>query len=81
MKERPADIVRSIKNGNVEHVRNAGKKGGEATALRKDIEATNNDLAREVAELEEWQRKVDANEHIIDPDGIDQNFDNVKNED
>ncbi|MBP6924397.1 MAG: hypothetical protein KBC62_02185 [Candidatus Pacebacteria bacterium] len=69
MYERPPRIIKAMSVGDAEHLQNAGRKGGEATARKRDIENAHADLAREIKELEEWQRKLSTNEHIVDPDG------------
>lgn len=79
MKERPPRITKAIKSGNVEYLQNAGRKGGQMTARKHDIEQARALLAAEIRELEEWQRKVSTNEHLIDPDGND--LDYIEDED
>lgn len=79
MKELPPNILKAIRSGDTEHLKNAGRKGGFASALKKDIENAQNDIAAEIKEIEEWQRKLSTNEHIIDPDGKDLNY--VEDED
>ncbi len=79
MKERPANIMRAMKSGDREYLVNAGIKGIEAQSRKRDIEEAKALLAAEIAELEEWRRKVSTNEHLIDPDGNDLNY--IKDED
>jgi hypothetical protein len=74
MKEVPPKIFHAIKSGDTEYLRNAGRKGGHKTAERHQEESAHEMLTSEIRELEEWQRKLSTNEHIIDPDGIDQNY-------
>lgn len=79
MKELPPEISKAKKSGDVEHLKNAGRKGGLATAAKRDIERSLADLAQEIKDLEEQERKFSTNEHIIDPDGND--LDYIKDED
>ena len=74
MKELPPKIIQAIKSGDFEYLQNAGRKGGEITARKHDIERAKALLAEEIKQLEEWQRKVSTNEHLIDPDGNDLNY-------
>jgi glutamyl-tRNA reductase len=74
MKERPPHILKSIKAGNLEHLQNAGRKGNQEKARRREEQEAYDALAAEISELEEWQRKLSTNEHIIDPDGKDLNY-------
>lgn len=76
--ERPPDIDASVKAGNTAHLSNAGRKGAlamhEKRGREKSIAEIEAELKEEEANLAEWERKVSSNEHIIDPDGNDQDF-------
>ena len=74
MKELPPKIIQAIKSGDFEYLQNAGRKGGEITSRKHEIERAKALLAEEIKQLEEWQRKVSTNEHLIDPDGNDLNY-------
>ena len=71
MRERPLKIQQAIKSGDTEFLRQAGRRGAEVSTERRRIEEAKSLLAAEIRELEEWQRKISTNEHIIDPDGND----------
>lgn len=76
--ERPPEIIKSIKTGNTEHLRAAGRKGALAMHEKREQKKTVEEIALELREeeeaLAEWERKVSTNEHIIDPDGNDLDF-------
>lgn len=74
MKERPEKILKAIEAGDLEYLGHAGRKGGLATARKRDIEHAKQELAEEIKKLEEWQRQLSTNEHIIDADGNDHDY-------
>ena len=80
----PKDIQKSIRSGNREHLSAAGRKGAEATnqkrALEKEIAEIQAERAAVIKAAEDRAQAESANEHIIDPDGNDQDFhpDNVE---
>jgi hypothetical protein len=55
-KERPSDILKSIKNGNTEHLRAAGRKGAEVANKNREREKTIAEISAELAEEEKLLR-------------------------
>ncbi len=74
MKERPARIINAMKSGDTEFLKHAGRRGAEVSTQKRRLEDAKAVLAAEIRELEEWQRKLSTNEHIIDPDGNDLDY-------
>ncbi len=75
MKERPPkDIEESIKTGNLEHLRAAGRKGAMKTNELKAIQRTIAEIEAELTAFETELMRRSANEHIISPDSEDQDY-------
>ncbi len=73
MFERPRKIQEARVNGDVEYLSAAGKKGADVTNEIKRAEAIERNAIEDAEtlkrELEEEVRKLEANEHILTPDG------------
>ncbi len=67
MKGRPPIIEEWMRKGEKEKLAKAGKKGGDVNAIRRDVFSVQE---RERREQEDWKHKVEANEHIYNPDGM-----------
>jgi hypothetical protein len=74
MSEKPPDIKKSITAGNTEHLRAAGRKGAEVTNRNKDLLKTLAEIEALERQLEDETMRKTANEHIISPDGEDQDY-------
>ena len=74
MREKPPAIKQSIKAGNTEHLRAAGRKGAEATNRKRDLEATVAEIEELAKQLEDELMRKAANEHIITPDSEDLDY-------
>ena len=79
--KRPDSIKQAIRNSDTEHLAAAGRKGAEQTnALKKrarereEIAALQNEIEAERRKLEDTEVRESANEHIISPDGEDQDY-------
>jgi hypothetical protein len=71
-KERPPHIPRAIVSGNIEQLRVSGAAGGGKSAkVQRERQANLEALElfhRERREKQEWDRRVEANEHLVPPD-------------
>lgn len=76
--QKPNKIKKAILDGDTEFLRAAGMQGAhvahEKRILQADLAAALAAHAHETRAAEEYARLVDANEHIITPDGEDLDF-------
>ena len=56
-KERPSDINKSIKDGNIEHLRAAGRKGAEVANKNREREKTIAEISAELDEEDRLQKR------------------------
>ena len=74
-KPTPPEIQAAIESGDKDHLRAAGRKGAAAANAKRSLEADIAEVqANRIEELrakEELNRAIEANEHIISPDGED----------
>lgn len=84
MFERPRKIQDARLAGDTEYLSAAGKKGAEVTNEIKAAKKVEHDAIEDAEalqrELEEEERKIEANEHIITPDGEDLDYIEEKGE-
>ncbi|MBI2617876.1 hypothetical protein HYW58_00240 [Candidatus Kaiserbacteria bacterium] len=62
---KPQYIQKAVVQGESEFLRRAGRKGGMATARKRERQKILDDRAEELREREEEARRRDANEHVI----------------
>ena len=79
--KRPDSIKQAIADSDTERLSAAGRKGAEQTNTikkwareREEIAALQNEIETERRKLEDTEARESANEHIISPDGDDQDY-------
>jgi hypothetical protein len=81
-RRKPAFVRGAMKASDHESLSAMGKKGAEAKNRNWDLKKASDEYREEMAEiqkqLEEQERITSANEHIIDPDGNDLDYTDIK---
>ncbi|HEY0964552.1 MAG TPA: hypothetical protein VGE31_02020 [Candidatus Paceibacterota bacterium] len=76
--EKPRKIKQAVLSGDTAFLSAAGKKGAEIVNLKKAEERIRNEAIEDAEQwqrdVEEEERRLNTNEHIIDPDGNDLDY-------
>ena len=76
--DKPKPVREAARDGDKEALAAMGRKGAEAAKTKRALEADIHDVqaarALELRQQEERERAESANEHIIDPDGNDLDY-------